>query len=59
MIGHTKASCYRLIVYPPNFNFKKKTGQSNGPYEKEGESQNHAHNVRDEKSQPHNDGAQA
>jgi len=47
MTGHTKANCYRLIGYPPNFKFKEKTGQLNGPYEKEGESRSHAHNVRD------------
>uniref|UniRef100_A0A3Q7FG12 Reverse transcriptase Ty1/copia-type domain-containing protein n=1 Tax=Solanum lycopersicum TaxID=4081 RepID=A0A3Q7FG12_SOLLC len=59
MMGHTKANCYRLIGYPSNFRFKKKVGQQNDSYEKEGENRSHAHNVRDEESRLHNDGSQA
>ncbi|XP_069146032.1 uncharacterized protein [Solanum lycopersicum] len=59
MMGHTKANCFRLIGYPSNFRFKKKVGQQNDSYEKEGENRSHAHNIRDEESRSHNDGSQA
>ncbi|KAH0645180.1 hypothetical protein KY284_033064 [Solanum tuberosum] len=48
MMGHTRANCYKLIGYPPDFKFRKKFGDSTATNLRGGDPRGGDHNPRNQ-----------
>ncbi|KAH0703490.1 hypothetical protein KY285_017768 [Solanum tuberosum] len=48
MMGHTRANCYKLIGYPPNFKFRKKFRDSTAANPRRGDPKGGDHNPRNQ-----------